>query len=67
MSLGQKNPRELREMEIDMMARKEQAKNMAAQLQDRYYDESKTSKVLTVIILTLVAAFIVYIIFFAGM
>lgn len=65
MSLGQKNPREFREIEIDMLARKEQAKNMAQHQQDHFYEESKISKVVTIVVITLVVAFVVYFIFFA--
>ncbi len=65
MSLGQKNPREFREMEIDMLARKEQAKNMQANHQDRFYEESKVSKIVTVVVIVAVVAFMVYFIFFA--
>ncbi len=65
MSLGEKNPREFREMEVDMLARKEQAKNMANQSQDNFYEESKISKVVTIVVITAVIAFVVFFIFFA--
>jgi hypothetical protein len=65
MSLGQKNPREFREIEIDMLARKEQAKNMAQNHQDHFYEDSKSTKVITAIVIIAVVAFMVYFIFFA--
>lgn len=65
MSFGQKDPREFREMEIDMMARKEQAKNMAAGSQDPNYQESKWNRIIYMAIGVVLVAAIVYIIFFA--
>jgi len=65
MGFGKSDPREFREMEIDMLARKEQAKNMAQNVQDHPYEESKTSKVVTIIVITLVIAFVVFFVFFA--
>jgi hypothetical protein len=65
MSLGQKNPREFREMEMDMLARKEQAKNMQQNHQDRFYEDSKGTKIVTAVVIIAVLAFVIYFIFFA--